>query len=247
VLGTVDIPEIAITSPTAPGVTHRWTNMTAFTDEVANARIWAGFHYRFSTRVEAAVPLLQRALKLTRSRGQGEIATRAKARLGYALALSGYLDQGVTMLEDLRSPTGVKRRSLWPLGNIWLAEAYALAGRVDDAEAEARRALILARRRQARGDEAWALLVLSEIVARREPSDGEEFGDHCLAALALANELGMRPLVAHCHLGLGKLYRRTDKREQAREHLATATTMYREMGMTYWLEKAEAEVTNLRR
>jgi hypothetical protein len=51
VLGTEDIPEIAITSPTAPGVTHRWTNLTAFTDEVANARIWAGFHYRFSTRV----------------------------------------------------------------------------------------------------------------------------------------------------------------------------------------------------
>jgi hypothetical protein len=51
VLGTVDIPEIAITSPTAPGVTHRWTNMTAFTEEIANARVWAGFHYRFSTRV----------------------------------------------------------------------------------------------------------------------------------------------------------------------------------------------------
>jgi PAP2 superfamily len=50
VLGTEDIPEIAITSPTAPGVTHRFTNLTAFTDEVANARIWAGFHYRFSTR-----------------------------------------------------------------------------------------------------------------------------------------------------------------------------------------------------
>jgi hypothetical protein len=51
----------------------------------------------------------------------------------------------------------------------------------------------------------------------------------------------MRPLVAHCYLGLGKLYRRTGKREQAREHLITATTMYREMGMTYWLEKGEAE------
>jgi len=51
VLGTMDIPEIAITSPTAPGVTHRWTNMTAFTEEVANARVWAGFHYRFSNRV----------------------------------------------------------------------------------------------------------------------------------------------------------------------------------------------------
>jgi hypothetical protein len=51
ITGTADIPEVAMTSPTAPGVTHHWTNMTAFTEEVANARIWAGFHYRFSTRV----------------------------------------------------------------------------------------------------------------------------------------------------------------------------------------------------
>jgi hypothetical protein len=61
-------------------------------------------------------------------------------------------------------------------------------------------------------------------------------------ALALSEELGMPPLVAHCHLGLGKLDRRTDKREQAREELATAATMYREMGMTYWLEKVEPEL-----
>ncbi len=51
VLGGADIPEVALTSPATPGVTHRWTNTTAFTEEVANARIWAGFHYRFSTRV----------------------------------------------------------------------------------------------------------------------------------------------------------------------------------------------------
>ena len=63
------------------------------------------------------------------------------------------------------------------------------------------------------------------------------------AALELADELGMRPLVAHCHLGLGTLYRRTGKREQAQEHLTTATTMYREMDMRFWLEKAEAEMT----
>ena len=50
----------------------------------------------------------------------------------------------------------------------------------------------------------------------------------------------MRPLVAHCHLGLGKLYASTGKHQQAHEHLTAATTMYREMGMTYWLEKAEA-------
>jgi hypothetical protein len=53
------------------------------------------------------------------------------------------------------------------------------------------------------------------------------------------------PLIAHCHLGLGRLYRRTDKREQAHEHLATATTMYRDMGMTYWREKAQAEMAEL--
>ena len=50
-LGTADVPEIVMTSPTAPGVTHRWTNIRAYTDEVSQSRIWAGFHYRFSTRI----------------------------------------------------------------------------------------------------------------------------------------------------------------------------------------------------
>jgi hypothetical protein len=50
-LRTADVPEIAMTSPTAPGVTHRWTNLRAYSDEVAHSRIWAGFHYRFSVRV----------------------------------------------------------------------------------------------------------------------------------------------------------------------------------------------------
>jgi hypothetical protein len=54
----------------------------------------------------------------------------------------------------------------------------------------------------------------------------------------------MRPLVAHCHLGPGKLHRRTGDREQAQEHLGTATTMYREMDMRFWLEEVEAETRN---
>jgi len=57
VLGGADIPEVALTSPATPGVTHRWTDMTAFTEEVANARIWAGFHYRFSTRIGTDIGL----------------------------------------------------------------------------------------------------------------------------------------------------------------------------------------------
>jgi hypothetical protein len=65
--------------------------------------------------------------------------------------------------------------------------------------------------------------------------------------VALAGELGMRPLVAHCHLGLGKLSRRTDDDIKAREHLTTAATMYREMGMTFWLEKADDELRGAER
>ena len=60
--------------------------------------------------------------------------------------------------------------------------------------------------------------------------------------MVLASEIGLRPLVAHCHLGLGKLYRRTGKEQEAQEHLSIATTMYREMDMKYRLEQAEAEM-----
>ena len=80
-------------------------------------------------------------------------------------------------------------------------------------------------------------------MSRSKPTESAQYRQ----ALALAEPRGMRPLVAHCHLGLGKLYHRTEKREQAQEHLTTATTMYREMGMTYWLEQAEAEMTELKR
>jgi uncharacterized protein HemY len=64
-------------------------------------------------------------------------------------------------------------------------------------------------------------------------------------AMRQATELGMRPLIAHCHLGLGKLYLRAGKREQAQKHLRMAATMYREMDMRFWLEQAEAEMGGL--
>jgi hypothetical protein len=92
---------------------------------------------------------------------------------------------------------------------------------------------------------AHATHLLGDITAHPDRFDPEGGEVHYRETLALAEPRGMRPLVAHCHLGLGKLYRRTGKREQAQEHLTTATTMYREMGMTYWLEKAEAETRAL--
>ena len=115
-----------------------------------------------------------------------------------------------------------------------------LADRLEDALEFAGRALTLAREGGQRGNEARALRLLGDVTARRDLPERAE--GHYRDALALAEELGMRPLVAHCHLGLGTLYRRTGKGEQAREHLTTASTMYRGMDMDFWLDKAEAEM-----
>ena len=87
--------------------------------------------------------------------------------------------------------------------------------------------------------------LLGDIATHPDRFDAERGEAHYRKALALAEPRGMRPLVAHCHFGLGKLYRRTGKRDQAQEHLTTAVTMYREMDMRFWLEPAEAELEDL--
>jgi tetratricopeptide (TPR) repeat protein len=129
----------------------------------------------------------------------------------------------------------------------YLAEGYLHAHRAVEAREAALRALHLARGHEERGDEAWALNLLGEIAALANPPDVPTAEAQYGEAMALAAELGMRPLVAHCHLGLGKLYRRTGDLVKAEEHLATAATMYREMGMTFWLEKADAALSGVER
>jgi tetratricopeptide (TPR) repeat protein len=119
------------------------------------------------------------------------------------------------------------------------------ADQLEDALAQAERALALTRERRERGLEAGALCLLGEIASRREPPEVETAEGHYRQATALAEEGGMRPLVARCHNGLGKLYRRSGKRREAQEHLATAATMYRGMDTRFWLEQAEAELAAL--
>ena len=126
-----------------------------------------------------------------------------------------------------------------------LGEMYAMSGRLDDAAVQAEQALAIARTREELGHEAYALHLVGEIAAQREPLIVEKATDAYRRGIALAEELGLRPLVAHCYLGLGKLYRRTGKREEAQEHLRTATTMYREMDMRFWLEQAERETAEV--
>ena len=179
------------------------------------------------------------------------------ACLGYVHALSGHLADALPLIERAAANDRVQRdgtpqvasqtkiHTASGTGSVLvlarLGEGCLLAGRMDEALHWAHETLALSSELKQRGTEACALRLLGEIASHRAPPQVEIAERHYRQGLALAVELSMRPLVAHCHLGLGKLYRRTGQREQAQEHLTTATTMYREMGMTYWLEQVEAE------
>jgi hypothetical protein len=100
-------------------------------------------------------------------------------------------------------------------------------------------------RTRERGYQAYALRLLGEIAARSEPPEIELTEAHYRQALALADALGMRPLQAHCHRGLGTLYVTTGQREQARAELSTAIALYRAMDMTFWLPQTEAALAQV--
>jgi tetratricopeptide (TPR) repeat protein len=128
-------------------------------------------------------------------------------------------------------------QALWDVG---LGEAYRLAGRIEEALRLAEQALEHARAHGERGHQARALRLLGEIAARRDPPECALATAHYHQALALAEELGMRPLLAHCHRSRGTLYAATGQWEQARTELSTAILLYRDMDMTFWLPQTEA-------
>jgi tetratricopeptide (TPR) repeat protein len=121
-----------------------------------------------------------------------------------------------------------------------LGEAQMLTGHLEEACILAERALAFSQAHKECGHQAYALRLLGEIAARREPPEVAQAEAHYQQALALAKALGMRPLQAHCHHGLGTLYARIGPRERARTELVTAIAFYRAMEMTFWLPQAEA-------
>jgi tetratricopeptide (TPR) repeat protein len=210
---------------------------------LVSAHLGLGLLHLHKGEFETATAALERSLGLVQGWSFSAWFHRAASALGFAYAMAGHLDKALPLLEqavqDAASRGRVESHSL-QLAR--LGEGYLLAGRMDDAITLSQRALDLSLKHKERGNQAWALRLLGEIAAHRDPPQEEHAQDSYGQAMALANELGMRPLVAHCHLGLGKLYRRTGRRSQAHEHLTTATTMYREMDMRFWLEQAEAEL-----
>jgi tetratricopeptide (TPR) repeat protein len=166
--------------------------------------------------------------------------------LGYAYGLQGRLAEGRALLEEATSE-GSRTGGLFGLAYrvAWLSEVCPLAGRGEEAGQHARQALDLARQLKERGNEAFALHQLGVVHAHADPPDVVPAETYYQQALALAEELGMRPLVAHCHLGLGTLYAATGQREPARAELSTAMEMYRAMDMAFWLPQVEAALAQV--
>jgi len=191
-----------------------------------------------------AIPVLERDVRLCQAAEIPTVSAWAAPCLGLAYALSGRVSEALPVLEQAVEHSA-KGTGLHAWQIVVTGEGYLMAGQLDEAVTLAERALKLSRDAQERGHEAQALRLFGEIAARRDSPDIEQVDSHYRQALALAEELGMRPLQAHCHLGLSKLYRRTGKRQQARKHLTTATSMYRKMDMRFWLEQAEAELRSV--
>ena len=164
------------------------------------------------------------------------------AHLGYAYTLSGRVAEALPLLEqavEQSAHSGAFNPTLW---FAWLGETYLSAGHPNDALTLTTRALDLARAQKERGHEAWVLRHLGDGVLHSKPSELDQVETHYQQALALANELEMRPLQAHCRRGLGTLYRQIGQAEQARAELTAAIDMYRDMEMTFWLPQTEAAV-----
>jgi predicted ATPase len=188
-----------------------------------------------------ALPLLERAVGLCQNTNFPVMFPATATTLGAAYTLAGRIDDAVLLLtQAIEQATTMKRGAGLARCRLSLGEAQMLAGRLEEARALAERALTLARQHQERGYQVYALRLLGEIAARRGPPAREQAADYYHQALTLADELGMRPLVAHCHLGLGTLYAKTGQHEQARAALSTATDLYRAMDMTFWLPQVEA-------
>ena len=189
----------------------------------------------------SAIERLERSLELCRREGFAYLFPNAATFLGHAYTRCGRISDGIALLEEaVEQSATIRYMASHPRGAAHLAEGYLLAGRLCDAMQAGRRALELSRSNRQRGFEAEALRILGDVkTAHDAPDDTGLTFFH--EALALARDLGMRPLEAHCYLGLGRLLRRTRDLATARV-LARARAMFEEMGMGFWLKQAEAEL-----
>jgi tetratricopeptide (TPR) repeat protein len=163
----------------------------------------------------------------------------ALAQIGEESEALNRIREGEQLLER-QVATGMVAHRSWAYHAA--GRACLLLGQLDEACRLGQRSVEFSQRQP--GFAAHALRLLGDIATHPERFDAESGAAHYQEALQLAQVNGMYPLVAHCHLGLGKLYCRTGQPEHARENLTTAMTMYREMDMGFWLKHGEADMMN---
>jgi DNA-binding NtrC family response regulator/tetratricopeptide (TPR) repeat protein len=207
----------------------------------------AGLPPLYQGNLLLALPRLERAMSICYEADIPVYFPRVAPALAGAYTLSGRFTDAVQLLSRaIAQATAMKRIDTQALCSLALAEAQMWVGSQEEARHYAAQTLDHARAYQAHGYQAYALRLLGDIAARHVPPDTAQAEANYQRGLALANERGMGPLVAHCHLGLGKLYARTAREKHAEEHFSVAATMYRQMNMGFWLEQIEAEVLRLR-
>jgi tetratricopeptide (TPR) repeat protein len=206
-----------------------------------------GLAYIRKEDVSAAIEVLERGLERCRVADIPVQFPLVASPLGLAYVLSGRITEGTALLEQAVGQTASKRSSGQAFRLSWLSEAYLRAGRTEEAAAHAERALEFSRNHQERGREAWILRQIGKINARRHPSDADRIDFYYREALKQAQELKMRPLIAHCHLSLGELYGQMDQRDKAQKELSTAIDLYRSMEMRVGLREAEIALGKITR
>jgi class 3 adenylate cyclase/tetratricopeptide (TPR) repeat protein len=196
--------------------------------------------------LDAAGRVLERACSVASEANLTLLRPQATRFLGKACLLTGRLDEGITLVRAAAEEVESRQLLMQQAAMLaLLGEACLCADCVDEASTAAQWALSLATERGQRGDAAAAMYVLGDIAAHRTPPDIAQAEAHYQQALALAEELGMRPLQAHCHRGLGTLYATTGQREQARTALSAAVDLYQAMEMTFWLPETETALAQV--
>jgi tetratricopeptide (TPR) repeat protein len=188
-----------------------------------------------------ALPQLERAVSLCQDTDLPGYFPLIAAALGKAYTLSGRVANALPLLtQAMEQAIATDMYGFQVICGLSLGETHLLAGRLGEARIITEQAWTLACRREECGRQAYVLLLLGDIAAHGAPPDITQAEAHYRQALALATELGMRPLQAHCHLGLGTLYATIGRPEQARTELSAAIDLYRAMDMTFWLPQAKA-------
>jgi len=195
-----------------------------------------------------SLPLLAQSLELSRASRGKLLFPLASAAFGYASVRSGDTGQGLACLEESFERADQQALVLrLSLQVCWLAEAYLLAGQLEEAHMRAKDALQLARQYGEMGHEAWALWLLGEIHSEHAMAAGDRAEAYFLKAREIACARHMRPLIAHTDLGLGRIHGKQRKWSEADLRIKAAISAYRSLDMTYWLEIAESAMDHVSR